>query len=60
MLRDQLRWPFCDDQPTTLATFRTKVDDPVRRLDDVEVVLDDDDRVTVAANAQQHLSLIHI
>ena len=38
------------------AALGAQVDDPVGRLDDVEVVLDDDDRVALVDEAVQHLS----
>ena len=31
--------------PAVLARLRTKIDDPIRRFDDFEIVLDHDDRV---------------
>jgi hypothetical protein len=34
-----------DNRAASLATFGTEVNDPVRRADDVEIVLDDDDRM---------------
>src|SRR6185369_433553 len=44
-----------DDLAAAVPTFRTQIDDPVGGLDDVEVVLDHDDRVAVVAQAMQHL-----
>src|SRR5687767_14130961 len=43
--RDLLRRAGDEDFAAALAALRTQVDDPVCRLDHVEVVLDDDDRV---------------
>lgn len=41
---------FRDD----LAAYRTKVDDPIRRFDDIHVVLDDDDSVPFVHEFVQH------
>jgi hypothetical protein len=38
------RRAFSDDPAATRTAFRPKVNNPVRRFDDIEVVLDDDDR----------------
>ena len=43
--RDIFRRAFGDDRAARAAGFRAQVDDPVGRLDDVEIVLDHDDRV---------------
>ena len=42
---DRLRRALGDDPPAAVAALRPEVDDPVGGLDDVEVVLDDEDRV---------------
>src|SRR5687767_1984955 len=39
--RDLFRAPRRDDPPTSAATVRSEVDDPVGQLDHVEVVLDE-------------------
>src|SRR5471030_2666237 len=44
-----------DDLPAARAAFGAEVDDPVGRLDDVEVVLDDDQRVALVAQTVHHL-----
>src|SRR3977135_2117367 len=44
-LRDLLGRAFGDDLAAGLPALRAEVNDVVRGLDDVEVVLDDDDRV---------------
>ena len=44
-----------DYQPATLSPFRAKIHDPVSALDHIEMVLDDDDRVAVAPESEQHL-----
>ena len=42
-LRDRFGRAGADKVPAAIAAFRTEVDHPVRRLDDFEIVLDDDD-----------------
>ena len=42
-LGDSLGGPRGDDVPTLLSPFRTQIDDPIGRLDHVEIVLDHDD-----------------
>ena len=46
------------------AALGTEVDDPVGRLDDVEVVLDHHDRVAVVAqpvqHGEQHLDVVEV
>jgi len=37
---DVFRCTRGDDQPTTLPTLRPEIDDPVRRLDHVQIMLD--------------------
>ena len=44
---DLLRGALGDHPAAAGAALGTHVDDPVRGLDDVEVVLDDDDRVAL-------------
>ena len=44
----------CNDFATAIATLRAKVDDPICRLDDIKVVLDDDNRVAVIPKSMQH------
>src|SRR5688572_6195197 len=38
---DFLRTPHSNHAPAAIAAIGTKIDDPVRQLDDVQVVLDD-------------------
>src|SRR5258708_38708285 len=45
--RDRFRSPLCDHASSSRAPFGPEIDYVVRRLDDVEVVLDDDDRVAL-------------
>src|SRR5690242_11729838 len=45
MLRDLFRRAGANQLPARIAALGAEVDDPVARADDVEVVLDDDDRV---------------
>src|SRR5687768_2684127 len=47
MGRNGLRRSRDDDLPARVAPLRAEVDDPVRRLHDVEVVLDHDDGVAL-------------
>ena len=42
-----------DDLAARVAAFRTEIDDPVAGRDDVEIVLDDDERVTGEQQAAQ-------
>lgn len=37
--------PLGDDGSTAIAAFRTEIDDMIGALDDIQVMLDDDDRV---------------
>src|ERR1043166_8531700 len=46
---------FGDDRPALCAALRTEIDDPVRGLDHVEVVLDHQDAVALVDQAMQHL-----
>ena len=43
---DVLGAPRRHDGAALVAALRAEVDDVVRRLDDIEIVFDDDDRVT--------------
>src|SRR5579885_2919858 len=54
MLRDLLRRAGGDDLAAAVTAFRTEIDDPIRSLDDVKIVLDDDDGVAVVAQPVQH------
>ncbi len=53
-LRDLLRRPLGNDLTATLATQRPQIDHPVGRLDDVQIVLDDQDRVAAIGQTMQH------
>ena len=53
--RHVLRRAGGDNLTPAGAAFRAKIDDPVRGLDDVKVVLDDDDGVARLHEAVQHL-----
>src|SRR5215211_6805741 len=44
-----------DDRSAAVAPLGAEVDDPVRRLDDVEVMLDDEDRVSTIDEPVQYL-----
>ena len=52
-LDDVLGTACRDDGAALVATLRAEVDDVVSRLDDVEVVLDDDDGVAACDEALQ-------
>src|SRR3954471_15392123 len=43
-----------DHHPTSIASLGPQVDDPVGSLDDIEVVLDDGDRVSLVDEAAQN------
>ncbi len=51
---DLFRCAGCDNLTALVATFRTEIDDPVGRFDDVQIMLDDSDGVTVIAQAVQY------
>src|SRR5208283_2344395 len=50
-----LRRPLRDDAAASISALRAEVNDPVRRFDYIEVVLDDDERVARVAQFKQHL-----
>ncbi len=54
ILRHRFRCPLRDDAAPGVAAFRTEIDDPVRFGDDVEVVLDHDNRVAGVHQPVQH------
>ena len=54
-LDDFLGRPLGDDPPALCAAVRPQVDDPVGRLDHVEIVLDHDDRVPQCGEAVKHI-----
>ncbi len=59
--RDLLRRALGHDAAAPGAALRSQVDDPVGRLDDVQVVLDDDDRVAGVHEPMEHLEqLLHV
>ena len=53
-LCDLVRTPFGYDPAAVRTRPRPHVDEPVRRPDDVDVVLDDDDRVPPAGHVLEH------
>src|SRR4051794_15285613 len=53
-LRHVLGRPLRDHAAAAVTALRPEVDDPVGRLDDVEVVLDDEDRVADVDQTLQH------
>ncbi len=44
-LRNLFGWPFCDNLTTAIATLRAEIDNPIRILDYIEIILDHDHRV---------------
>ena len=48
-------WPLGHDVPAQLSALRSQIDDPVRALDHVQMVLDDDDGVPVPPEAEEDL-----
>src|SRR4051794_31286866 len=46
---------FRDDLSAGLPAFRAKVDYPIRSFDDIEIVLDDEERISRRAKFEQHL-----
>ena len=58
---DLCRAAFADDAPAIFAALGSEIDDPVGVADDVEVVLDDDDRVAQIGEAMQYFEeLAHV
>src|SRR5690606_3586122 len=60
-----LLWGACrNDCPAAISSFGTEIDDPVGGLDDIEIVLDDDDRVAFVAqslqDAEQLLDIVEV
>ncbi len=55
LLDDLFRRSFGDDPAPFVSRFGAQVDNPVGRLDHVEIVLDDDDRVALLDEAVEHL-----
>src|SRR5512133_882247 len=53
--RDLLRRSGGDDRSAARAALGSEIDDPVRRLDHVEVVLDDEHRVAAIDEAMEHV-----
>ena len=48
LILDELFWGSLEHQLTaTIASFRTKIDDVIRVRDDIEVVLNDNNRVAL-------------
>src|ERR1035441_7874933 len=54
----------CDDPPAAIPAVRPQVHDPVRRLDHVEIVLDDEHRVAAGSGpvpyAEQHADVLEM
>ena len=51
---DFLRRTFGNNFSAAGTAFRAKVNDPIRRFDHVQIVLDDEQRVTGVAQFEQH------
>ena len=51
---DLFRGSLSNDGTALIAALRTEIDDPVRTLDDIEVMLDDNDGVARIHNAFKH------
>ena len=43
-----------DDFTAAVATLRPQIDDPISRLDDIEIVLDHDDGVALVAQSMEN------
>src|SRR5215212_1186887 len=53
--RDVLRRTLRDDDSASRTALGPEVDDPVGRLDDVEIVFDDDDRIALVDEPVEHV-----
>ena len=51
---DELRRTFRNDLSAAAAAFRAEIDHPIRRLDHVEIMLDDDQRVPRCAEFEEN------
>jgi len=51
---NSLRGAFCDDAAAAGTAFGTQIDDPVGRLDNIQVVLDNDHAVAMFRKTMQH------
>ena len=51
---DLFRRACSNDLPTASATLRAQIDQPVGRLDDVQIMFDDDQRVALIAQPMDH------
>src|SRR3990167_7677415 len=62
--RHVFRSPHRDDLSPFVPSFGSEIDDPVGRLDDVEIVLDDDDRVPLVdklvEDVQEHPDVFEV
>ena len=54
ILRESFGRAGTDESPPALPAFGSKIDQPVRGFDDIEVVFDHNDRVTLIPQAMQH------
>src|ERR1700754_2530346 len=53
-LCDRLRRSLRDDASAAVAALRAEIDDPVSGFDHIEIVFDDDNRVSVVAQSMQY------
>ena len=54
--RDLLRRSLRHDAAAAFSALRAEIDDPIRFGNDVQIVLDDDDRVAAVDESLQHLN----
>ncbi len=63
-LGDLFRSSFGDNLASGLAAFRTEIDNPVGRFDDIEIVLNDDERIAgihkFVEDRQQLLDVVEV
>ena len=52
---NRLRTSLCNDPAPSFAAFGTEIDDPIRALYDIEVVLDDEDSIAHIYKAMQDI-----
>ena len=55
-LRDLLGTPTRDHLTAAIARIRSKIDDPISELDDIEIVLDEHQRMAGINESIEHLS----
>ena len=55
VISELLRRTLCDDDASPLAAFRAHVEEVIHRLENIEVVLDDDDGVALLDQLLKYL-----